>query len=147
MTLATRTGRRFGNDSLDQVAREVDGALGLLLNGRPAGTAQFPVDVREDVNSVYVEADLPGFGKEDIEITVEDQVLTIAGERKTPEPAADAPKSEWRLNERRATRFQRSFTLPPTVSEQDVNAKLENGVLTVTLKKREESKPRKIVVL
>jgi HSP20 family protein len=50
------------------------------------------------------------------------------------------------LHERRYTHFQRSFTLPPTVDEQTVNAKLQDGVLTITLNKREETKPRKISV-
>ena len=50
------------------------------------------------------------------------------------------------LNERRYTRFLRSFTLPPTVDEQNVDAKLQDGVLTITLNKREESKPRRVQV-
>lgn len=50
------------------------------------------------------------------------------------------------LNERRYRRFQRSFTLPPTVDEQTVNAKLSDGILTIVLNKREETKPRKIQV-
>ena len=56
------------------------------------------------------------------------------------------PKGDYLLKERRYTRFQRSFTLPPTVDEQTVNAKLNDGVLTITLNKREETKPRRIQV-
>jgi HSP20 family protein len=55
-------------------------------------------------------------------------------------------RTQWLLNERRYSRFLRSFTLPPTVDERSVEAKLNEGVLTITLKKREETKPRKISV-
>ena len=59
---------------------------------------------------------------------------------------ASRPRGEYLLRERRYARFQRSFTLPPTVDESSVNAKLADGVLTITLNKREETKPRKIQV-
>ena len=55
-------------------------------------------------------------------------------------------KGQWLLRERRYSRFQRSFTLPPTVNDQSVQAKLHDGVLTITLTKREETKPRRITV-
>lgn len=66
--------------------------------------------------------------------------------RTREEKNQDAKKGEHLLRERRYTRFLRSFTLPPTVNEQSVNAKLADGVLTITLNKREETKPRKISV-
>ncbi len=73
---------------------------------------------------------------------MENSTLTISAERK------EKPNNpgEYLLNERRFSRFLRSFTLPPTVDEQSVQANLKEGVLTVTLNKREESKPRKITV-
>jgi len=103
------------------------------------------VDIRQDQDHFYVEAELPGFKKEEVDITLENQTLTISGERKT-EKTAEEKKGELLLNERRYTRFLRSFTLPPTVNDQTVNAKLTDGVLTITLNKREETKPRKIAV-
>ena len=104
----------------------------------------FRTDISETADGYKLEADLPGFRKEDIDITLENQTLTIAAERRT-EQKAD-PEASYLLNERRYSRFLRSFTLPPTIDEKSVAAKLDNGVLTVTLKKREETKPRKIAV-
>ena len=158
MALPTRVNRNQTTDPIDAMQKEFDTMLGRLfngpvLNGRVAPAAggrmaqyfaPYGVDVREDADHLTVEAELPGFKKDEVEVTLEDQTLTISAERKeTPD---QQPKGEWLLNERRYTRFLRSFTLPQTVSEQSVNATLESGVLTVTLNKREESKPRKIAV-
>ena len=123
--------------------------MGRLLGGREGDgggnfLAPYAVDVREDADHIYVEAEMPGFKKDEIDVTLENQTLTIAGERH--EKSDDAKKGEHLLHERRYTRFLRSFTLPPTVNDQTVNAKLNEGVLTVTLDKREETKPRKISV-
>lgn len=107
--------------------------------------APYAVDVREDPDHFYVEAELPGFKKENVDITLENQQLTIAAERRD-EQKKEGPKGDLLLHERRYSRFLRSFTLPPTVDEQTVNAKLQDGVLTITLNKREETKPRKISV-
>jgi HSP20 family protein len=147
MSLPTRINRVLAVDPFEGVARDFESMLGRVLRNGGDGNsrlAPYGVDVREDENHLYVEAELPGFKKEEVDITLENQTLTISGERR--ESPDKEQKGEWLLNERRYTRFLRSFTLPPTVSEQSVNAKLENGVLTITLNKREESKPRKITV-
>ncbi len=147
MSLPTRINRTLAIDPFEGVQRDFESMLGRMINGRGDGNsrlAPYGVDVREDDNHLVVEAELPGFKKDEVDITLENQTLTISGERReTPE---NEKKGDWLLNERRYTRFLRSFTLPPTVSEQSVNAKLEHGVLTITLNKREESKPRKIAV-
>jgi|SRR5579859_3598715 len=149
MGLPTRV-NRGAIDPYEAVQREFDGMLGRLFGsgqGVEGGQrlAPYAVDVREDADHFYVEAELPGFGKEDVDITLENQMLTISAERKS-EKQEKNPKGELLLHERRYNRFLRSFTLPPTVDEQSVNAKLDNGVLTITLNKREESKPRRIQV-
>ena len=149
MTLPTRVNRGMTIDPLEALQREFDATLGRMFTGRNGngnGThlAPYGVDVREDGDHFYVEAELPGYKKEDVDITLENQKLTIAAQR--GEGAENKPQGEWLLNERRYSRFLRSFTLPPTVDEQTVNAKLTDGVLTVTLNKREETKPRKINV-
>ena len=148
MSLPTRINRVLAADPFEGVQRDFESMLGRMINGRSVDgggrLAPYGVDVREDNDHLYVEAELPGFKKDEVDITLENQTLTISGERReTPETEK---KGDWLLNERRYSRFLRSFTLPPTVSEQSVNAKLENGVLTITLNKREESKPRKIAV-
>src|SRR3989440_12625030 len=147
MALPTRVNRSQAYDPVESMQREFDSMFGRYLNGRGTAAdggrlAPYGVDVREDADHIYVEAELPGFRKDDVDITLENQTLTITAERKENEQK----KGEWLLNERRYTRFLRSFTLPPTVDEQTVNAKLNDGVLTITLNKREESKPRKISV-
>jgi HSP20 family protein len=153
MALPTRVHR--GQDPFEMAQREFDSLLGRFLGGREmagggAGSGNFlapyAVDVREDGDHIYVEAELPGFKKDEIDITLENQTLTIAAERKEEMGGDSEKKGEHLLHERRYTRFLRSFTLPPTVDEQTVNAKLNDGVLTITLNKREETKPRKISV-
>jgi len=152
MALPTRVQRGQQYDPFEQAQREFDHLLGRFLgdrqtNGSNGGSALAPyaVDVREDGDHIYVEAELPGFKKNEVDITLENQTLTIAAERRE-EKEDGGKKGEHLLRERRYTRFLRSFTLPPTVDEQTVNAKLADGVLTITLNKREETKPRKISV-
>jgi HSP20 family protein len=152
MALPTRV-QRFA-DPHEMAQREFDGMLGRLFGNRVfddgSYLAPYGVDVREDGDHLYVEAELPGFKKEEVDIHLENQTLTISAEhRENNQPKAgekNGDKAEWLLRERRYTRFQRSFNLPPTVDAQTVQAKLNDGVLTVTLNKREETKPRRITV-
>jgi len=153
MALPTRVHRGGGQqyDPADSVQREFDTMLnrwfgGRETNGNAGGyLAPYAVDVREDGDHIYVEAELPGFKKDEIDITLENQTLTIAAERRSEtKQGGDGKKGDLLLHERRYTRFLRSFTLPPTVDEQTVNARLNDGLLTITLNKREESKPKKI---
>ena len=158
MALPTRVQRGGGGggqyDPLDSVQREFDTMLNRWFGGRETNggaggyLAPYAVDVREDADHIYVEAELPGYKKDEIDITLENQTLTIAAERKseTKQGGEGGKKGDLLLHERRYSRFLRSFTLPPTVDEQTVNAKLNEGVLTITLNKREESKPKKITV-
>jgi HSP20 family protein len=150
MALPTRVSRGVANDPYEAVQRDFDHLLGRLFNGaqtNDGGTrlAPYGVDIREDQDHFYVEAELPGFKKDEVDITLENQTLTISAER-SADKKQEQKKGELLLHERRYTRFVRSFTLPPTVDEQTVNAKLADGVLTITLNKREETKPRKISV-
>jgi HSP20 family protein len=133
-------------DPLEAVQREFDGMLNRFFGSREMEgyLSPYAVDIHEDGDHIYVEAELPGFKREEIEITLENQSLTISAERQE-----DTRKREGReslLRERRFTRFLRTFTLPPTVDSQKVDAKLAEGVLTITLDKREGSKPKKITV-
>jgi len=102
-----------------------------------------PVDIYEtEGHDVVLQAELPGMSREDIDVTVEHQTLTLKGTR----PAADVPEDRYRRVERRAGSFSRSFTLPTTVDASKVSAEFKNGLLTVKLPYREESKPRTISV-
>jgi HSP20 family protein len=155
MALPTRVQRGQQYDPFELAQREFDNMLGRFIGERQANgshgspLAPYAVDVREDGDHIYVEAELPGFKKDEIDITLENQTLTISAERREERGGNGndgGKKGEHLLRERRYTRFLRSFTLPPTVDEQSVNAKLTDGVLTITLNKREETKPRKISV-
>jgi HSP20 family protein len=115
----------------------------------PSTLAPYAVDVHEDADHFYVEAELPGFSKDEVDITFEDGVLTVRADRKEEkrEGGETQGKNRQPLHvERRWTRFERSFTLPTAVNENSVRAALENGVLTITMDKREEVKPRKIQI-
>jgi HSP20 family protein len=109
--------------------------------GEEALVGAYPVDIREDDNNVYVDAELPGFKREQVDVTIENGILTIQAERQPDEQQGDS-----HLRERRYTRVARSFTLPNGVDENSVDAKLDDGVLKLTLQKSEQVKPRKIEV-
>jgi HSP20 family protein len=103
-----------------------------------------PVDIYEtDSHDLVVKAELPDMTREDIEVTVENNVLTLKGNKKF---AADVKEDQFRRIERSYGTFSRSFTLPNTVDASRVTAEYKNGVLTVKLPFREEAKPRTINV-
>ena len=101
------------------------------------------VDISENKDQLILEAELPGMKPEDVEISIENNVLTLRGERKF-EKQQDSENMH--RVERSYGLFTRSFTLPPTISADDATAVFENGVLRLTLAKREEAKPRRIEI-
>lgn len=103
------------------------------------------VNTREDDKAYYIEVDLPGVSKEDIEITTEDNVLTISGERKLKE---EAKEEDYYKVESFYGHFSRSFTLPEDVDVKNIEAKNENGVLEIVIPKKEDEskKPKKIEI-
>ena len=127
----------FDRSPLGGLESEIDRLFDIALNDFAGSTAvdRFPVDLYEDEASANVRADLPGVNREDINVEVVDGYLTIEATRKTKE--GDSEES---------FRFSRSVSLPDTVRADGISATYENGVLSVTLPKREEAKPRKISV-
>jgi HSP20 family protein len=107
------------------------------------GAWQPPVDIFEDENAVVIKVELPGMDQKDIEVRIEDNTLTLRGERKHDE---SIKKESYHRVERYYGAFQRSFSLPHTVNQEQVKATCDKGVLTITLPKREETKPRQINV-
>jgi HSP20 family protein len=103
-----------------------------------------PVDIfQTNDHELVLKAELPDMSREDIDITVENFVLTIKGEKKI---ATDVKDDQYHHIERRYGAFSRSFSLPQTVDASRVSAEYKNGVLTVRLPLREEAKPRSIKV-
>jgi HSP20 family protein len=133
------------NPIRDLAALEIDG-LNRMFEGQAAGRdAWVPqIDVYETpAKDLVVKADLPQVKREDIKVTFENDVLTIAGERVfTPAVSPD----HYHHVERGHGSFRRSFTLPTTVDPSRVSAAYQDGVLTVTLPRREETRPREIQI-
>src|SRR5438105_4192580 len=104
MALPTRVARNQGQDPFESAQREFDHMLGRLFNGQQQDgggrLAPYGVDVREDADHIYVEAELPGYKKDDVDITLENSTLTIAAERKE-EARQDGKQGELLLHERR----------------------------------------------
>lgn len=101
------------------------------------------VDVYEDQNGIVLEADLPGLKPGEFELAIENNVLTLKGERKFEKKTEEG---NYHRVERSYGSFTRSFTLPSTVDVNNVAADFKEGVLKVTLPRKEETKPRQIQV-
>ena len=101
------------------------------------------LDVHEDKNNFVVRTELPGLKREDIEVSLHDGALLISGERKSEKVEAGV---EVHRQERFFGKFQRALTLPTPVAADKITAQYKDGVLTVTLPKIEEAKPKKIDV-
>jgi len=101
------------------------------------------IDVVETDNAIVLKAELAGMKPEDINIEVQDNVLTVSGERRFQE---EVKEDKYYRIERRYGSFSRSLALPPTADESKVDATYDNGVLQVTVRKAEIAKPKKITV-
>jgi HSP20 family protein len=111
--------------------------------GTDLGTWSPRVDVYEKGEQVVVEAELPGINKEDIDIRAEKNVLILRGQRKQNE---EIKEDDYYRSERCYGSFSRSFTLPATVDADKAGATYKDGVLTLTLPKHKEAKPKQISI-
>lgn len=129
----------FGRSPWNGLESEIDRLFETALgdSASPAFEHRFPVDLYEDKGNTYVRAELPGLAREDISIEVVNGYLSINGTRKVTDDDGKVTES-FSLN--------RSIAMPETVQTDKVSAAYENGVLTVTLPKREEVKPKKITI-
>jgi HSP20 family protein len=132
-------------DRVNQLFHQAFGGFEGTGLEQPLTTATFlpPVDISEDEHNITIKAEIPGLTEKDLNITLDNNVLTISGERKFEE---EDKKENFHRIERRYGRFTRSFTLPVGVDAQNVNATFENGILSITLPKREEFKPKQITI-
>ncbi|MBI3949490.1 MAG: Hsp20/alpha crystallin family protein [Acidobacteria bacterium] len=101
------------------------------------------VDIYEDPDTILIEADLPGLNKDNVSVNLENNVLTIQGERRL---ANEEQRESYHRIERAYGSFTRSFTIPSNVQADKIEAEFKDGVLQVRLPKREEAKPRQIEV-
>jgi len=130
---------------MDRVFEELMGrSLRRLADeDRLRGSWSPAVNILEKKDAIVITADLPGLKAEEVEITVDNGVLTIRGERRLEE-AADG--ETYHRVERVYGMFERTFTLPNSVDVNRIDAKFRNGEMVITLPKREESKPRAVKV-
>lgn len=144
MTRWNRTGWTTPYDALTDVRRELDRVFGESERTNGGSVLPLAMDVIETADELRATIELPGVRPEDVEITVDDNVLTVAGEKKVTLETDD--EAGVRISERRYGRFERSFVLPQNVDSERVSADVEHGVLMLRLPKREEAKPRRIRV-
>jgi HSP20 family protein len=130
-------------ERLVALQRELDRTFG---SGEAADNSMFIplMDVVEQENELQARLEVPGIDPNEIEIRVEDNVLTVSGEKRMQQEREDG--RGYRLVERRYGRFARSFALPRGVDASNVSADCDHGVLTVHLPKAESSKPRTIKI-
>src|SRR4051794_370667 len=107
------------------------------------GIWQPPVDIYETSDSIIIKAELPDVDQKDIDVHIEENTLTLRGERKHE---SEVKKENYHRIERFFGTFQRSFSLPATIQQDKVTATCERGVLTITLPKKLETKPKQIQV-
>ena len=108
-----------------------------------SGTFIPPVDIYEDEQSFKLQVEVPGLSEKDIDIRLENNTLTLRGERKFE---TELKEENFRRVERRYGSFVRSFTLPNSVDSENVSADYENGMLNIRLAKKAEAKPKQIKV-
>ena len=128
---------RFFDDIMSDLEAELPQAPG-GLGGRRFAPA---IDVYEDDEQVTVEAELPGMSKDDVEITVENGVLTLRGQKEE-----EREDEEYHRVERRYGRFERSFKLPDYADDQNAAATFSDGALPISLPKKETARTKKIEV-
>jgi HSP20 family protein len=134
---------------LSNLREEIDRLFESPLNALTSSSQQFlsgwipAIDLRENKDDMVLRAELPGMKREDIDVSLHGDMITLSGERKEEKDFKD---SEVYRSERFLGKFQRSFTLPCAVDAGKVQADYKDGVLTVTLPKAEESRPKQIEV-
>lgn len=129
-------------DPFTEMSRFQDELFRSALAPRNGGARAFApaVDVFEDGDAIFVQAELPGLRLEDVTVNVENDVLTLSGERKSEREEGHHVRERW------VGAFARSFKLPRTIDVERIDATLKEGVLTVKLPKRDSIKPRKIEI-
>lgn len=148
--LPIQTAPRFAFPTSSAFRRDVDNLFNQFLSKANAGDTRndnvvsgwsAPVSIWDDEEHVYVELDVPGLSRDDLEILLHGGKLRIAGERK----AAPESRTYWH-NERPLGRFERLIRLPDMIEAESVNATLRDGVLLVTLMKRPDARPMKVCI-
>ena len=136
------------DSEFSQVHKEIDQMFNRFLHGGTVADSQAvnllpAVDIVEHENEYKVSLELPGVKKEDVKITLSNDVLTVKGEKKSEK---ESKGKNFHRSERNYGTFQRSFVLPTLVQNDKIEAAYDSGILTITLPKMEEAKPKEIEV-
>jgi len=130
-------------NQMDRLMADAFNTPSVWQNDEYAGYMRLALDVTENDDNYTVRASLPGIKAEDLDISFSENTLTIKGETK----GENVDENEkWHLRERRFGSFMRTISLPTQVNADAIDAHFENGVLTLTLPKAEEVKPRRIAI-
>jgi len=128
----------------DQINNEMNRYLSMRDTAANQAHEWMPaVDIHEEDSCYMLTADIPGVNRKDVEISLEDGVLTVKGERKSE---AEVTEEGYRRRERIQGTFVRQFNLPDTIDTANISAKAEDGVLTIAIPKQEKPEPKKITV-
>ena len=132
-------------DRLNRMFNEPFGSFGPITSQEALTGGAFvpPVDVYEDEHSIRLKMEVPGIDEKDIDIRLENSMLTVRGERKLE---SETKQENYHRIERSYGSFTRSFSLPSSVNPEDVKAGYNKGVLNITLGKRAEARPKQIKV-
>ena len=140
------TTRNSGNEISNRISRLLNDAFGGLdWQYRDSVSASWvpPVDIFEEKEAIRITAELPGVRPEDVKISLEGNVLTVHGQK---QQMAEERAERVHRYERTYGEFERTFNLPASVDANKITASYENGVLTITLPKAEQARPREIQV-
>src|ERR1041384_8320491 len=127
----------------DRLNRLFQNSLGDSQDSLSSSSFSPAVDVYEDEHAVNLKIEIPGIDEKDLDIRVENNTLTVHGERKFEK---EEKEENFRRVERQYGSFTRSFTLPQTVDSENVSANYDKGVLKISLPKKAEAKPKQIKV-
>lgn len=130
--------------TLGEVWGDFDRMIDRIFSDTPVWETRVPaVDVREEKDRYVLEAELPGLTEKDIEVKVEENLLTISSKK---DEKREEKRNGYLIRERRSSAFQRSFALPNDVDRENITAQFKNGILTLDMKKLASAQPKSIPV-
>lgn len=137
---------RNGQMSVESTLNDFDRLFDSVFGSMPGWSETRPaVDIRATDEAYLIDADLPGFAEDQIDVRVENGLLVISAET-TEKDSEEEPVDGYLLRERGRRSYRRSFSLPKDADSTKIEARFQNGVLNLTLAKRAEAKPRRIEI-
>lgn len=137
----------FADSVIDVLDKNFAGSFGVFSPLKHPGCGMPSVDIRETDSGYIMDVDLPGYTKDEVEISLKDRVMTLSSSKKEEKEEKTVKNGfEYILKERSAKHFIRRFSMPENIDQEAVSADFENGVLTVHIPKKPDTQPRKIEI-